>query len=110
MRGDSINEKVEPSLDGLGDNKKSQRDADVVLGLFAPSRHNIEKHAGYDIVKLQDNYRSLSILKNRRFGVSNGRTGLYFDGRTNYFKELPRPDDEEKMERVLEFIRKEKSR
>ncbi len=109
VKGDSILEKVEPSLDGLGDNKMTQRDANVVLGLFAPNRHNIDEHAGYNISKLQDNYRSLSILKNRD-GMSDTRSGLYFDGRTNFFKELPRAKDGDSMEKVLKFREKEMNR
>lgn len=62
-KGDTIESKLEPSLDGLGDNKTTQRDADVVLGLFAPDRYNIQQHNGYDISFLRDRYRSMSILK-----------------------------------------------
>ena len=62
-KGVSIEEKLEPSLEGLGDNKTTQRDANVVLGLFAPTRYNIEQHNGYDIIKFRDRYRSMSILK-----------------------------------------------
>ncbi len=89
-RGESIEQKLEPTLNGLADNKLTQRDALVVLSLFAPVRHNIETHMGYDIRMLQDNYRCLAILKNR-FGRPNLKCGLYFDGATNTFKELPGP-------------------
>lgn len=92
-RGASIESKLEPSLDGLGDNKLTQRDAKVVLGLFAPDRYEIREHMGYDIAVLKDNYRSLKILKNR-FGRPNLSKGLYFDGAINYFKELPPPLDD----------------
>lgn len=87
-KGGAIESKLEPSLDGLGDNKTTQRDALVVLGLFAPDRYQIENHLGYDVVRLRDNYRCLSILKNR-IGTPNKKLGLFFDGRSNIFKELP---------------------
>lgn len=87
-KGGSVESKLEPSLDGLADNKLTQRDAMVVLGLFAPDRYEIKKHLNYDILKLKDNYRSLKILKNR-LGRPNLKTGLYFDGKTNEFFELP---------------------
>ncbi len=103
IKGDQIEEKLEPSLSGLGNNRETQRDADVVIGLFAPHRYGVEDHAGYDINKLRDNYRSLSILKNRD-GESDKRIGLYFDGRVNFFKELPRPKDKEGIEKVMKFI------
>lgn len=86
--GLSIETKLEPSLDGLGDNKLTQRDALVVLGLFAPDRYEMRKHQGYDIVQLGDNYRSLKILKNR-LGRPNLKEGLYFNGAANTFSELP---------------------
>ena len=88
ISGKSIMSKLEPSLDGLGETKLTQRKANVVLGLFAPDRFELPDHAGYDIEKLGDAYRSLKILKNRE-GISNVRVGLYFDGAVNYFKELP---------------------
>lgn len=87
IAGKSIISKLEPSLDGLGETKLTQRKANVVLGLFAPDRFELEEHAGYDIVKMGDAYRSLKILKHRE-GISNIRVGLYFDGAVNYFEEL----------------------
>lgn len=87
-KGQSIESKLEPSLDGLGDNKKTQRDADEVIGIFAPDRYEIPKHRGYDIQKLQDNYRSGMILK-CRYGASNVRVGLLFNGAVGQFTELP---------------------
>ena len=86
--GRSIETKLEPSLDGLGDNKKTQRDAHVVLGLFAPDRFEIPTHKTYNILKMKDHYRSLKILKNR-YGPSHKRISLYYDGATNRFAELP---------------------
>lgn len=80
--------KLEPSLNGLAENKTTARDAHVVLGLFAPVRYNIKDHLGYDITKLRDNYRSLQILKNR-IGRPNLKTGLYFDGASMSFHQLP---------------------
>jgi hypothetical protein len=91
-RGDNIIQKVEPSLDGLGENKLTVRDHHVVLGLFAPDRHEIETYLGYNVQVMKDNFRSLNILKNR-IGVPNKKLPLYFDGATNLFKELPLPEN-----------------
>lgn len=88
-KGVSIESKLEPSLDGLGDCKVTQRDAIVVLGLFAPARYGIKEHQKYDITKLKDRYRCLMILKNR-FGRPDLRLPLYFEGETNTFEELPK--------------------
>jgi replicative DNA helicase len=92
-RGETIEEKLEPSLDGLGENKTTQRDADVVFGLFAPARYNIQYYRGYDIVKLGDKYRALKILKDRHHGCANRYVHLKFNGATNYFSELPKPTE-----------------
>jgi hypothetical protein len=88
MSGKSIESKLEPSLDGLADNKLTQRDALVVLGVFAPERYGIESSNGYNIKILKDKYRQLSILKNR-IGKSNLKVPLYFKGESNHFEELP---------------------
>jgi hypothetical protein len=91
-KGNSIDTKLEPTLDGLADNKLTQRDADEVLGLFAPDRYEIDEHRGYNIRTLEDNYRSLSVLK-MRDGMPNTRIGLFFDGAVNYIQELPKKDE-----------------
>ena len=102
--GQSVEVKLEPSLDGLGDCKVTQRDAQVVLGLFGPNRYGIETHLNYDIVKLKDNYRCLTILKNR-FGRPNLKLPLYFDGATNTFEQLPGIGTEE-LSRIYENVRR----
>jgi len=101
-KGNTIEEKLEPSLDGLGDNKTTQRDANVVVGLFAPDRYSIEKHNGYDVSFFRDRYRSMSILKDRD-GTANKKLPLFFNGAVDFFKELLRVDDAEGMRRVIEF-------
>jgi replicative DNA helicase len=87
-----MEKKLEPSLNGLGDAKVCGRDYNVVLGLFAPARHSIPKYRGYDVLKLGDSYRSLIILKDRE-GEANIFDHLYFDGRVNYFAELPKANE-----------------
>jgi hypothetical protein len=102
--GQSIEQKLEPSLDGLGDNKLTQRDAMIVFGLFAPERYQIEEHRGYNIKTLKDNYRSLSILKNR-IGTPNLKLSLWFNGQTNTFVELPGVKTPE-MQRIYNALSK----
>lgn len=103
--GMSIESKLEPSLDGLGDNKLTQRDALIILGLFAPERYQIAKHLGYDITILQDNYRSISILKNR-VGTPNLKKGLFFNGQSNIFVELPEPNSAEIKEIYTKIVKR----
>lgn len=104
--GKSIEQKLEPSLDGLADNKLTQRDADFVWGLFSPARYSIESYNGYDITVLLDNYRCLKVLKDRHYGLANGNFHLYFDGATNNFVELPLPNEMQKWYLRLNEIRK----
>ena len=87
-QGQSIEEKLEPSLDGLGINKNTQQEADMVLGLFAPHRYNLARHRGYDIKRMGNKYRSCRILKDRNNGLDGKYIPLYFNGATNTFKEL----------------------
>lgn len=100
--------KLKPTLDGLGDSKLIGRDANVILGLFSPFRHEIPEYMGYDITKFKDNIRFLEII-----GGRNGGTGetcpLYFDGAVNYFKELPRPNEIESLQNVYKFLNKIKN-
>ena len=92
MKGISIVEKLEPSLDMLASNRETARNADNVFGLFAPDRYQVEEYHDYDILKMQDHFRMLIALKSRD-GEANVRVPLYFDGAVNYFRELPSAKD-----------------
>lgn len=104
--------RLKPTLDGLGDNKLTQRDADVVLGLFSPYRHRIKTYPekdGYDIMFFKDNIRFLEVLASRE-GGGNSICPLYFDGAVNYFKELPKPNEESKLKNIQNFIKNERKK
>lgn len=90
--------KVEPSLNGLGDNKLIGRDYQRVLGLFSPYRYEQEKHNGYDIKKLKDNYRSINIPKNRA-GRANVKLPCYFDPIGYAMMPLPHPQEEKELQK-----------
>ena len=99
--------RLKPTLDGLGDNKLTQRDADIILGLFSPYRHEIPEYQGYDVKLFKDNIRFLEIIGGRD-GGGGTICPLYFDGAVNYFKELPLPQEHSKMSqvhKVLQHIR-----
>lgn len=96
--------KLRPTMDGLGDNKLTGRDANVMLGLFSPFRHEMPEYYGYDITKFKDNIRFLEIMGSRDGGAGT-ICPLYFDGATNYFKELPKSEDLEEMKKVYDFLR-----
>ena len=95
--------RLKPTLDGLGDCKLTQRDADVILGLFSPFRHEMPVYLDYDVKKFRDNIRFLEIVGGRE-GGGGTICPLYFDGAVNYFKELPLPSQHEQMKKVYDFV------
>lgn len=97
--------KLKPSLDGLGDNKLTQRDANVILGLFSPFRHEIPEYYGYDVTVFKDRIRFLEILGGRDGGAGT-TCPLYFDGAVNYFKELPLPNNKPAMDAVYSLLKR----
>lgn len=104
-KGENIDEKLEPSLDGLANNKETQRDFDFVFGLFAPERYQITNYKGYDIGKLKDTARFLTVLKDRWYGTANTTIPLFMNGITNEFFELPKVSDMNDT-KYAEFLKK----
>jgi hypothetical protein len=98
--------KLEPSAQGLADTKYTARNTNQLLGLFNPSdpRINMPNYGGYDIEKLDGNVRFLEVILNRG-GRLGGRIGLFFDGATCDWKELPPPSDKRSLEKVYNHIR-----
>ena len=88
MRGKQVIEKVEPNLSSLGDSKVVSRDMHLIFGIFSPARFGIENYEGYDITKLDDNFRALIVLKTN-FGIPNLKIPLLFKGAVTYYEELP---------------------
>lgn len=96
-------DKLRPTLDGLGDNKTTQQDANLILGLFSPFRHKISTYEGYNIQRFKDHIRFLEILGGRE-GGGGIVSPLFFDGAVNFFKELPLPTEEEKLLKIYGII------
>jgi hypothetical protein len=92
FKGNSIIDKIKPSLDGLGNSKECQRDHLLIFGLFAPARYNINSYFGYDITRLKDNFRSLIILKSN-ISDCNKEIPFYFNGACSVFRELKSSKD-----------------
>lgn len=88
---------------GLADSKYTAKDCSVMIGLTSPYSYSIPNYFNYDITKLKDNFRLLTIVLNRE-GTSNDSIGLYFDGMCNYFKELPKPNNFDAMNKVYKYI------
>lgn len=86
-----------PTTSTLGDSKYTSRDADLVLGMFDPSRFGLATWLDYKIqdsdgIGLRNYARFMYVLANRN-GEMGGICPLFFDGAVCYFEELPRPDD-----------------
>lgn len=97
------NNKIRPTLAGLSDCKYTGKDCTVMLGITNPYTFELPQYLGYDITWLKGNARFLEIVLNRE-GKSNGIVGLFFDGDTNYFKELPFPDNKKELEKVSQYL------
>lgn len=106
FRGQSIESKLIPSLQGLAESKLTARDANIVLGLFSPARYELASFRGYNVTQFQDNFRSLHLLKYRN-GTPNSIVGLFFNGASNYFEELPKPDEFIQNPKLLEKYKNE---
>lgn len=94
-----------PAVHTLGDSKYTARDANLVLGINSPARFGIPEYFGYNIQKLKDNARFLEVIINRD-GQVGGVIGLFFDGATCTFKELPPPDNRQAVEAVYDYVKK----
>lgn len=95
--------KIRPTQAGLADSKYTGKDASVMLGITSPHAHELPQYLGYDITAFKGNIRFLEIVLNRH-GECNGVVGLYFDGATNYFKELPAYNNKTEIDKQLSFI------
>lgn len=99
-------EKLLPSVDGLGEAKITGRDVDLMIGLFSPHRHEYSTYGKYDVNYWRNNLRILNIPANRE-GSGDAQLPLLFDGATNFFSVLPRPESAQikLFENMLERIR-----
>ena len=103
--------RTRPNTNGLGDSKYTSKDCNIALGIFSPAKFGLETYLtnehgiGYDIRKLKDNFRTLEVLINRD-GELGGIIGLFFDGATSTWSELPRPTQVGEMNNVYNYINK----
>ena len=80
-----------PLLRDFEDSKRTTKDANVVFGLYDPSRHlkdGKDTFKGYDITILKSWFRSLHLLKHRN-GQTNKFIPLKFNGLAGVFDQLP---------------------
>lgn len=96
---------LKPSIANTADNKLLSRDCNIAIGIFSPYRYEIPNYFNYDITFFRDNIRFIEILISRSGGAGD-TFPLYFDGKVNYFSELPKSNDKEDMKKVYNFIEK----
>jgi len=99
--------KLRPTAQGLADSKYTGRDCNCLIGVFNPFKHELPEYKKYDITKLQDNARFVEIILNRG-GSCGGIVGLYFDGVTCNWVELPRPDDYTALNKMYAFLKNQR--
>lgn len=100
-------EQVYASLQGLGDSKVIGRAYLNVIGITNVNRYGIRiaktDTGDININQFQDYQRVIGILK-RRYGVVNKKAGLYFDGCSGWFEEIPK--DQDKRNEMINKIKK----
>ncbi len=103
-KGDSITEKLKPSISGLGNSKECARDVEIFTGLFKPAKYGIKKYEGYDVSKegLGLNFIA-AIFEKNRLGTDTFELPLYFEGATERFAELGSPEE---VAKAIEKARK----
>ena len=99
--------KLRPTAQGLADSKYTGRDCNCLIGVFNPFKHELPEYKKYDITKLQDNARFVEIILNRG-GSCGGIIGLYFDGVTCNWAELPKPNDFTSLNKLYAFLKNQR--
>lgn len=96
--------RTRPTTAGLGDSKYTAHDANIVLGVFSPFKFGLDTYIEYDIKKFRDHFRTLEVLVNRD-GELGGIIGLFFDGATCTWSELPKANNTAEMGKVYAYLR-----
>ena len=79
-------------IDDTKDTGAPAQDSEIIISLFNPHREKLASYRGYDIKELQQNFRVISVLKNR-YGEADVEIGCAFYGKTSCFADLPLPDE-----------------
>lgn len=68
-----------------------------MIGITNPYSFELPEYLGYQTSILKGNFRVLEIVLNRN-GQANGLCPLFFDGAINYYKEMPLPNENTKLQ------------
>jgi hypothetical protein len=108
-QGGSIIDKIKPSLANLGGTKEVVRSYHLVFSLFNPHKFKIGTYKGYDINNIGNNFREIEVLKNNDGIGDNLSVPMYFDGASEYFKELPNSEKQkEELEKFYVWLSQER--
>ena len=67
-------------------------DCEILLSIYNPNRDKLNTYRGYDVKKLGNCFRIISVLKSR-YGEADVEIGVNFFGRPNWWAELPMPSE-----------------
>lgn len=101
-RGNLIIDRVKPTVWGLGENRTTGRNYNLMFSIFWPYYYNVSEYNNIDLSCIGNNHRELSILLNRD-GMSNLAIDLFFLGSANHFKELPKEMNESVYKKIKEI-------
>lgn len=95
---------TELTMADFADSSGTQNAAETIIALNHPFREKLDSCRGYNIEKLCDRFRLVSILKGR-FGQSEVAFGTSFYGEIGFFDELPLPNEmtDEQYEEVVKI-------
>lgn len=83
---------VVPMSSDIKDSNSPYEDSEICIAIFSPNKAKLSTHNHYDIKTMKDSYRSIYVLKTR-YGVADVEDAVYYDGKCNIWKELPKPDE-----------------
>ena len=63
------------------------QDSEIVLSIYNPNRDKLATYRGYDVKKLGNTFRVISVLKSR-YGEADVEIGVNFFGQCNWWREL----------------------
>lgn len=92
-------------LDDMSDSSGPAQASEIVIGIYHPHREKLTKIDGYNVKVLEDRIRVVQVLKNR-YGKSDKNVCVSFYGEIGWFKELPKSDEINDYEELLELIPK----
>ena len=105
-KGGNILDKVKPTPEGLANCKDVRQDLNLLIGVFSPYKYKEAEYEGWNLTKLRDNHREISIMMNRN-GKANASIQVGFWGSSNVFRELPQEENDSVYRYVYDQREKE---